>query len=121
MLDARPVLEQLLAELPADLAHYRDLSVPSRLIDCVTLSTFHGCPAHEIESIARYLLEELGIHTVVKLNPTLLGFETVQGILQDQLGYRDVTVQAHAFEHDLKWNEAVAMIGRLRQVAHRRA
>lgn len=120
MLDATPVLERLLAELPPDLARYRDLSVPSRLIDCVTLSTFHGCPAHEIESIARYLLEELGVHTVVKLNPTLLGYSIVQGILHDQLGYRDITVQAHAFEHDLQWSDAVAMIGRLRQVAHRR-
>jgi putative selenate reductase len=117
MLDARPILDRLRAELPKDLAHYRDLEVPTRLVSCVTLSTFHGCPAHEIESIARYLLEELGVHTVVKLNPTLLGYEAVNGILVDQLGYTDLTVQQHSFEHDLKWNDALAMIARLRKVA----
>lgn len=120
MLDARPVLEQLLGELPSDLAHFRGLKVAPRLVDCVTLSTFHGCPAHEIEAIARYLLEEIGVHTVVKLNPTLLGFERVQGILHDQLGYRDITPHAPAFASDLRWDDALAMIRRLRQVAHGR-
>ncbi len=33
----------------------------------------HGCPPHEIEAICRYMLEEKGLNTFVKLNPTLLG------------------------------------------------
>ena len=47
----------------------------------------HGCPPDEIERIARYLLEERGLHTVVKLNPTLLGKERVLDILHDRLGF----------------------------------
>jgi hypothetical protein len=37
----------------------------------------HGCPPDEIERIARYLLEERGLHTIVKwvtaisISPTL--------------------------------------------------
>lgn len=120
MLDASPTIDRLLSELPPDLASYRDLSIPPRLISCVTLSTFHGCPSHEIEKIARYLLESLNLHVVVKLNPTLLGFDTVNAILHDQLGYRELTVRKETFEKDLQWNDAIAMIGRLRAIAHQR-
>ena len=52
---------------------FADIQIPSRLTNSVTLSTMHGCPPDEIERIARYLLEERGLHTVVKMNPTLLG------------------------------------------------
>jgi putative selenate reductase len=119
MLDASKILDRLLAELPSDVARYRDLSVTPRLINCVTLSTFHGCPAHEIESIAKYLLEELDLHVVVKLNPTLLGFETLQEILHEHLGYRELRVRRETFEKDLQWTDALAMIARLRSVAKR--
>ena len=45
----------------------------TRLSDQITLSTFHGCPAGEIEGIVRFLLTEMDVHVTVKLNPTLLG------------------------------------------------
>ena len=41
----------------------------------VTLSTFHGCPPDEIEAIVEFLMEEMGLHVTVKLNPTLLGYD----------------------------------------------
>lgn len=120
MMDASNVVDRILDELPPDLAKYKDLAVPSRLISCITLSTFHGCPADEIELIARYLLEEIGVHVVVKLNPTLLGLERVQHILHDGLGYTELTLDPENFAHDLKWDQALEMIARLRGVAHRR-
>ena len=58
-----------------------------RLSDQVTLSTFHGCPADEIEAMAVFLMEEMGLHVTVKLNPTLLGKEAVDALLHDVLGY----------------------------------
>lgn len=120
MLDASAVFERLLAALPADLAGFRDLAPDPRLVSCVTLSTFHGCPAHEIEAIAAYLLETVGVHVVVKLNPTLLGFDTVEGLLHEHLGYRELKIQRKTFEADLQWSDALAAIGRLRAIAHRR-
>ena len=51
----------------------RDMEIPDCLSDNVTLSTMHGCPPDEIESISTYLLRERGLHTLVKCNPTLLG------------------------------------------------
>lgn len=117
MLDAGPVMARLLEELPSDLARYRDLAPPPRLISCVTLSTFHGCPADEIERIATYLLEELHLHVVVKLNPTLLGHEGVERMLHDHLGYTELKVRRETFDKDLQWSDALSMIARLRAVA----
>ena len=50
----------------------------------VTLSTMHGCsPFREIEAIAKYLIGEKGLHTYVKLNPTLLGYGEVRRICRN--------------------------------------
>ena len=70
--------------------HYpavREIDIPARLSDTITLSTMHGCPPDEIERISLYLLEERGLHTSVKCNPTLLGAERVRGIVNDDLGF----------------------------------
>ena len=63
------LVEQVAGFYPA----VRDLDIPNRLSDNVTLSTMHGCPPEEIESISTYLLRERRLHTLVKCNPTLLG------------------------------------------------
>ena len=91
----------------------RDVRIPDCMSDSMTLSTMHGCPPDEIESISRYLIDERGLHTSVKLNPTLLGPERVRGILNDELGFEDVEVPDEAFGHDLKYVDAVPMLRRL--------
>lgn len=87
-------------------------TISPRICTSVTLSTMHGCPPEEIEAIARYMLEEKGLHTLVKLNPTLLGYEKVREIL-DQTGFTDVELSREAFSHDLQYPDAVAMVKRL--------
>jgi putative selenate reductase len=108
-------------ELINRLAHYYpavlDLDIPDRISDNVTLSTMHGCPPGEIESISTYLMKERGLHTLVKCNPTLLGSDRVRAILNDELRYRDVVVPDDAFAHDLRFDEAVPMLRNLRGVA----
>ena len=82
----------------------------------VTLSTMHGCPPQEIEAICRYMLVEKKLDTFVKLNPTLLGYETVREIL-DNLGYEYVSLNKEGFEHDLQYKDALAILDRLRDNA----
>ncbi len=93
-----------------------DVSIPGTISDNITLSTMHGCPAGEIESIAGWLMEEKGLHTYVKLNPTLLGPGILREILNGQLGFKTV-VPDQAFEHDLRYDDAVRIIKNLRQKA----
>ncbi len=95
----------------------REVDIPVRISDSVTLSTMHGCPPDEIERISQYLIEERGLHTTVKCNPTLLGAERVRGIVNEELGYLDVPIPDEAFGHDLRWEDAVPMFGRLRAAA----
>jgi len=98
----------------------RDIEIPARLSDTVTLSTMHGCPPDEIERISRYLIDERGLHTSVKCNPTLLGAERVRGILNDELGWQDVPIPDEAFGHDLRYDDAVPMFRRLWAAAAQR-
>ena len=93
-----------------------ELDIPDRISDNVTLSTMHGCPPDEIEKIARYLIEEKRLHTTVKLNPTLLGEEELRHILGKTHGYT-TEVPSQAFAHDLKFDDAVALIKNLQKAA----
>jgi putative selenate reductase len=94
----------------------KDIDIPDRMSDNVTLSTMHGCPPDEIEKIARYLIEERRYHTTVKLNPTLLGPERLRDILNRRMGF-DTEVPDEAFGHDLKYVDAVNIIQALRSSA----
>ena len=94
----------------------RNISIPDCISSNITLSTMHGCPPGEIEKIGHYLLEEKKLHTFIKLNPTLLGKEQLREILNNQLGYKTMVPDA-AFEHDLKYEDALGIIRRLEMTA----
>src|SRR6185295_15412082 len=117
MKDARAQVDALRAAIPDDLKRFRDLDFTTRLSDQITLSTFHGCPAGEIEGIVRFLLTEMGVHVTVKLNPTLLGKERVDHLLHDVLGYHEVETRAEDFEKDLQWSQALEITDRLSELA----
>jgi len=93
-----------------------EIEIPDSLSNNVTLSTMHGCPSDEIETIGKYLLSEKNLHTLVKLNPTLLGKEKIHSILNDKLGY-NTPVPDIAFEHDIEYTEARDMMLSLQQTA----
>ncbi len=114
------LFDELRGELDGELAVYRDTELSDTISDCVTLSTFHGCPADEIEAITRYLIEELGFNAIVKLNPTLLGFDRVRELLVDRLGYTRYQLKREAFEADLKYEDALGILTNLRTVAEDR-
>ena len=91
----------------ADLA-----AIPTQISNSVTLSTLHGCPAGEIESIAHYLLTEKKLNTFVKCNPTMLGYEYAREAL-NRLGYDYISFDDHHFLADLQFSDAVPMLTRL--------
>ena len=120
MHDATAEVDALRGELPGAFARYRDLDFTTRLSDSLTLSTFHGCPPDEIEAITKHLIDVHDLDVIVKLNPTLLGYERVAEIVNDQLGYHDVSVKEAAFAEDLQFDRGVELIGELRDYAHQR-
>ena len=82
----------------------------------VTISTLHGCPPAEIESIATYLIAEKGLHTFVKCNPTLLGYDFARRTV-DAMGFDYLAFDDHHFREDLQWADAVPMFRRLQALA----
>ncbi|MBI4912693.1 MAG: FAD-dependent oxidoreductase [Acidobacteria bacterium] len=96
----------------------RGIRIPACLSQHLTLSTMHGCPPEEIERIGRFLLEDLGVHTWIKLNPTLLGPGRLRKLLNGDLGY-GIQVPDEAFSHDPALPEALAMVRSLEGTAKR--
>jgi putative selenate reductase len=96
------------------LAKARDLvaNFPSSPVHSVCLSTMHGCPPDEIERIGSYLIQEKGFDTFVKLNPTLLGFDSARRIL-DETGWKDIKIRRDNFEHDLQFSDALGLVATL--------
>ncbi len=87
----------------------KELVIPDCISNNITISTMHGCPPDEVEKIGHYFVMERRLNTTIKLNPTLLGLEQLRGILNDQLGF-ETQVPDLAFEHDLKYEDGVALI-----------
>lgn len=90
--------------------------ISNRICSSITLSTLHGCPPEEIERIGNYLLKEKGLHTFIKMNPTLLGEEFVRNTF-DGMGYDYITLNTHHFKNDLQYDDGVAMLRRLKVAA----
>ncbi len=117
--NARKQVDLLRREIPDELKKYRDLDFRTRICETVTLSTFHGCPADEIDRICEFLLTEMNLHVIVKLNPTQLGKEALEQLLHERLGFSDLTVNPKAYTSGLTFDEAVHLCGKLRAVAEK--
>jgi putative selenate reductase len=116
MTDCSKELKEKISEVREFYPEVDEIDIPCRISDNITLSTMHGCPASEIEDIAGYLLEEKNLHTFVKLNPTLPGSGILRGILNNTLKFRTIVPEI-AFEHDLKYRDAIEIIKSLQKKA----
>ncbi len=87
-------------------------SISPFICNSATISTLHGCPPQEIESIATYLLTEKKMNTFIKCNPTLLGYEFARQTMDD-MGYDYVAFGRFHFDDDLQYKDAVPMLERL--------
>jgi putative selenate reductase len=116
--DARCLVDEMRSAIPAEYAQYKDYAFRTNLIKTATLSTFHGCPKEEIERICHYLLAELGLHTIIKLNPVQIGKQKLEHILWDRLGYAHLQVNQKAYDSGLSLLEAFDLVKRLEPVAH---
>ncbi len=94
------------------------IAMPTHLAPSVTLSTMHGCPPDEIERIGRHLIADRGLHTAIKLNPTLLGARAVRELIGETLGY-DVEIPDDVFAHDLAFADAIDILRSLQDEAAR--
>ncbi|MDP8211357.1 MAG: putative selenate reductase subunit YgfK [Candidatus Stygibacter australis] len=93
------------------------INIPSQISNSITLSTMHGCPPEDQEAICRYLLGEKKLHTFLKLNPTLLGYEYVHETMQ-KLGF-NLELKPDTFAHDLQYGAAKEIVSALMAYAEK--
>lgn len=110
--------EQKIESLISFYPNLKNIAIPDCISDNITLSTMHGCPSDEIEKIGLYLINEKKLNTTIKLNPTLLGATELRNILNTKLGFK-TEVPDVAFEHDLKYPDAIKLIKSLDIAAHK--
>ena len=91
-------------------------AIPSEICNSATISTLHGCPPNEIESIANHLYKEKHLNTFIKCNPTLLGYEFARKTM-DEMGYDYMAFGGFHFLDDLQYKDAVPMFKRLQALA----
>lgn len=120
LMDATAIIDELRADIPDEWARYRDFDFNPHIARSITLSTFHGCPPEEIERIVHYLLSEIGVSTIVKLNPTQLGKARLEHLLHEVMGYTHLEVNQKAYSAGLSLGQAIDMVERLRPLADAR-
>lgn len=87
-------------------------AIPAEICNSATISTLHGCPPNEIESIANHLFKEKHLNTFIKCNPTLLGYEFARKTMDD-MGYDYMVFGDFHFLDDLQYVDAIPMFRRL--------
>ncbi len=124
IMDAKntPIWEECITYLLEHVSEFQNINkeyieeISGKVCTSITVSTLHGCPPEEIESIASYLLKEKHLNTYVKCNPTLLGYETAREIM-DSTGFDYVSFGEFHFKDDLQFKDAVPMLQRLQKKA----
>lgn len=84
-------------------------TISPNISNSITLSTMHGCPPEDQELICKYLMSEKKLHTFLKMNPTLHGYEYVKNAFA-KLGYDHITLKEESFTHDMQWEPAIQML-----------
>lgn len=84
-------------------------AISPHISNSLTLSTMHGTPPEDQEKICRYMMAEKGLHTYVKLNPTLHGYQYVKEAFEN-LGYDHLSLKEESFSHDMQYPDAVRML-----------
>jgi putative selenate reductase len=119
MRNASALIEEYRNEIPPEFSTYKDLPFKQEISNSITLSTFHGTPANEIERICEFLLTEMDYHVIIKMNPPMLGRERVENLLHEKLGYTDIEVNENIYKVNISFPDAVDVVRRLQAVAHR--
>lgn len=113
----RAAYDELRASVSGELLDWAGPPPEGPVADTITLSTFHGCPPAEIESMVRHLMETAGWNVVIKFNPTLLGEQELRERLHGTMGYDEFRLDPAGIARDLTIGDAIPMIKRLQSLA----
>jgi len=117
MRNASSLIEEYRRQIPDEFSAFRDFDFDPKIGSSITLSTFHGTKAVEIESICQFLVTEMDFDVVIKMNPPMLGKERLEHLLHDRLGFSQIEVNENAYKVNIAYADAVDVVKRLRKTA----
>jgi len=91
-------------------------SISPEISNRMIISTFYNCPKDEIEKIVIYFLGQKTLNTLIKCNPTLLGYEKCRELL-DEMGYNHISFTDKYFKSDLQLKDAVKILRHMKLLA----
>jgi len=117
MRNASSIIEEYRDQIPEEFSAYRGLDFDPEIGSSITLSTFHGTKAEEIDSICQFLIAEMDFDVVIKMNPPMLGKEKLEHLLHDSLGFSHIEVNENAYKVNIAYADAVDLVRRLQATA----
>src|ERR1035437_4315042 len=117
MRNANSLIDEYRKQIPPEFSAYKDLYFNPEIGNSITLSTFHGTKAEEIESICQFLITEMDFNVVIKMNPPMLGKEKLEHLLHDRLGFSNIEVNENAYKVNIAYPDAVELAKRLQETA----
>ncbi len=120
MKNASSLIEEYRKQIPVEFSAYKDFYFNPEIGSSITLSTFHGTKAEEIESICEFLITEMDFNVVIKMNPPMLGKEKLEYLLHEKLGYTHIEVNENAYKVNIAFNDAVELVKRLQVKADKK-
>ncbi len=120
MRNAASLIEEYRKQIPPEFSAYRDLYFDPEIGSSITLSTFHGTKAEEIESICEFLITDMDFNVVIKMNPPMLGKEKLEYLLHDKLGFSHIEVNENAYKVNIAYDDAVELVKRLQETARKK-
>ncbi len=120
MRNASTLIEEYRKQIPLEFSSYKDLYFNPEIGNSITLSTFHGTKAEEIESICEFLILEMDFNVIIKMNPPMLGKEKLEHLLHEKLGYTQVEVNENAYKSTIAYKDAVELVKRLHEKADKK-
>ncbi len=117
MRNASAIIDELRKEIPDEFSTFRNFDFKTEIGNSITLSTFHGTPANEIERICEFLLSEMDFNVIIKMNPPMLGKERLEYLLFEKLAYTNVDVNPKVYDVNISFADAVDVVKGLQTVA----
>ncbi|MBM4167495.1 MAG: glutamate synthase, partial [Ignavibacteria bacterium] len=117
MKNASTIIGGLRKEIPDEFSSFRNFDFKTEIGNSITLSTFHGTPANEIERICEFLLCEMDFNVIIKMNPPMLGKEKLEHLLFEKLGYTNVEVNPKVYDVNISFADAIDVVKCLQTVA----
>lgn len=92
------------------------IDIPDEISNAFTINTFPGCSAREIEYACKFLMIDKKLHPTVKLDPILMGYNSVQAILESENSF-DIELSDEKIQESINYLDALKLIDNLQSTA----